>query len=110
MIETNNNSIPPQILLKEVMERNDKNIEILFERPKSLQGTEGSSRETGKSYEIKEDKFKNIADVKSKSSIILTAENIDLKLGSLIPKMVKTVESIRYVIAKYVCVLILISI
>lgn len=93
---------------------NNKNVQVLFERSKPVQeSTEVASRETEnvvKSSERCEDKYKTTADVKSKPSRVDTADNVDLKLGGLMPKMVKTVENIRYVVAiKYVYVYVLMS-
>lgn len=71
------------------------NVEILFERSSK----EASDRPEDKpdSAERREDKFKSTADIKRKPSRVLTSDNIDLKLRTLIPKIVKAVDNVRYV-------------
>lgn len=67
---------------------NNENVEILFERFEKPKSSERRA----------DDKFKSTADVKRKPSKTNTADNIDMKLRNLMPKMLKTVGDIRYVI------------
>lgn len=88
--ETNNNNNNNATKLN----YNEESVEVLFERPKSVEETRKAlSKE--ENNRINDDKYKSTADGKNKSRRIATADNIDLKLGGLMPKMMKTVENIR---------------